>query len=44
MKKKKLPRWIRIVRCYFNCLCYYVLFPIGMESDDFDKMIKNIKN
>jgi hypothetical protein len=43
-KKKKLLRWFSIVRYYFNCLWFYVLFPIGDKGDDFAKMIHNKKN
>ena len=40
MNKKKLPYVIRLVRYWFNCLWYYVLFPLGAEEDDFTKSIK----
>ena len=43
MPKTKLPRWIRIVRYYFNCLWYYVLFPLGVEEDDFTKQYRKDK-
>ncbi|MBB3125286.1 putative membrane protein [Mesoflavibacter sabulilitoris] len=41
MKNNKLPRWFRIIRYYFNCLWYHVLFPIGIEEDNFTKQFKN---
>ncbi len=41
VKKKKLPRWFRMMRYYFNCLWYYVLFPLGIEQDAFTKLHDN---
>ena len=43
MKKKKLPYFIRLIRYWFKCLWYYVLFPISAEEDDFTKQFKNKK-
>lgn len=41
MKKKKLPRWFRLMRYYINCLWYYVLFPLGAEETEFQKNWNN---
>ena len=43
MRKTKLPRWIRLIRYYLNCLWYYVLFPLGAEEDEFTKQWKKRK-
>tara|TARA_R110002020_G_scaffold475485_1_gene710500 strand:+ start:8113 stop:8397 length:285 start_codon:yes stop_codon:yes gene_type:complete len=37
MKKNKYPRWFRIIRYNFNCLWYHIIFPLGLEVDDFTK-------
>lgn len=37
MGKSKLPRWMRIIRYFFNSLWYYILFPLGAEEDEFTK-------
>ena len=39
-KNKKHPYFIRLIRYYFKCLWYYVLFPIGDEEDEFTKQFK----
>jgi len=41
--KNKLPRWYRIVRWYLNCMWFHVLFPVGIEEDDFMKNWKKRK-
>ena len=43
MKRKKLPYFIRLIRYWFNCLWYYVLFPLGAEEDEFTNQFKNKK-
>ena len=40
-KKKKFPRWIRIISYNFNCIWYHVLMPVGMPEDDFSKQTKS---
>jgi len=40
MKKNKLPRWIRLIRYYINCLWYYLIYPIGDKEDEFTKAWK----
>ena len=40
MKQKK-PYLIRLIYYYLKCLWYYVLFPIGIEEDEFTKNLKN---
>ena len=37
MRKNKLPYIIRYIRYLIKCLWYYVLFPIGIEQDEFSK-------
>jgi hypothetical protein len=39
-KKSRPPYFYRLLRYYFNCLWYYVLFPIGAEEDEFQKNFK----
>ena len=41
MSKKKLPRWIRILRYNLNCIWFHVLMPVGMPEDDFSKHMKS---
>ena len=41
MPKSKSPRRFRIIRYYFNCLWYHVLFPLGVEEDEFTKYWKD---
>ena len=43
MKRKKLPYFIRLIRYWFKCLWYYVLFPLGAEEDEFTNQLKNKK-
>lgn len=40
MRKKKLPYLIRYIRYLLNCILN-LLFPIGIEQDDFTKQFKN---
>ena len=40
---KKLPIWSRIILYYFNCVWYYVLFPLGAEEDEFTKQWREKK-
>lgn len=44
MGSKKPNRTLRILKYYFNCLWYYVLFPLGTEEDDFSKQFKKRKS
>ncbi len=38
MKKKSKPPYLyRLLRYYSNCLWYYILFPSGVEEDEFQK-------
>ena len=37
MAKNKKPIWLRLIRYQFNCLWYHLLFPVGVEEDDFKK-------
>jgi hypothetical protein len=39
--KKKLPYFIRYIRYSLNCI-FMLMFPTGMEEDDFTKGIKKI--
>ncbi|WP_181897155.1 hypothetical protein [Winogradskyella pacifica] len=34
-------RALRILRYYLNCLWYHVIFPLGIEEDEFTKSWKN---
>ena len=43
MPKSKLPGWLRLLRFYFKCLWYYVIFPVGVEENEFSKQWKNDK-
>ena len=43
MKMKETTLLIRLIRYWFKCLWYYVLFPIGAQEDDFTKQFKNKK-
>ena len=36
-ERKKLPRWVRLIRYGFNCMWYHVLFPLGTKEDGFIK-------
>jgi len=38
-RKKKLPYFIRYIRYTLNCF-FNLLFPIGIEQDDFSKQMK----
>jgi len=37
MRRNKTPYILRYIRYLFKCLWYYVLFPIGIEQDEFSK-------
>lgn len=37
MAKNKKPIWLRLIRYQFNYLWYHLLFPVGVEEDDFTK-------
>jgi hypothetical protein len=39
-QKKKLPYFIRFIRYSLNCI-FNLLFPVGIEQDDFSKQFKD---
>jgi hypothetical protein len=39
-RKKKLPYFIRFIRYSLNCI-FNLLFPVGIEQDDFSKQFKD---
>lgn len=40
MRKKKLPYFIRYIRYLLNCI-FMLIFPVGIEEDNFTKGFKN---
>lgn len=40
MRKKKLPYILRYIRYSVNCI-FMLMFPTGIEEDDFTKEFKN---
>ena len=41
INRKKIPRWIRIVRYNLNRIWYHILMPLRKGLDEFSKKIKS---